>query len=156
MRKRRVGVTAGSGQIAGNRATGSLQIESEIAAPLELRTPRSTAAKAANRVRMEAWRQWRWSQWTEGQSEKSSLEKRERDLPPRSGARKARMRRCLILRQGASPLKPPNFPLDREWPSHGSRDRQGAVSARHDGIYRCRISTFFTTVDEGLSEPFTT
>src|ERR1019366_8712213 len=31
-----------------------------------------------------------------------------------------------ILRQGASPLKPPNFPLDREWPSHGSRDRKGA------------------------------
>jgi hypothetical protein len=33
------------------------------------------------------------------------------------------MRLRLILRQGASPLRPPNFPLDREGPSHGSRDR---------------------------------
>ena len=124
MRKRRVGVTAGSGQIAGNRATGSLQIESEIAAPLELRTPMSTAAKAANRVRMEAWRQWRWSQWTEGQSEKSSLEKRERDLPPRSGARNARMRRCLILRQGASPLRPPApFPSTSMFQNGGNLSR---------------------------------
>jgi len=124
MRKRRVGVTAGSGQIAGNRATGSLQIESEIAAPLELRTPMSTAAKAANRVRMEAWRQWRWSQWTEGQSEKSSLEKRERDLPPRSGARNARMRRCLILRQGASPLRPPApFPSASMFQNGGNLSR---------------------------------
>jgi hypothetical protein len=56
MRERRVGVTARSRQIEGNQATGSLQIASEIAAPLELRTPTSTAAKAANRVRMEAWR----------------------------------------------------------------------------------------------------
>src|SRR6266852_656932 len=47
MRERRVGVTARSRQIEGNQATGSLQIASEIAAPLELRTPTSTAAKAA-------------------------------------------------------------------------------------------------------------
>ena len=56
MRERRVGVTARSRQVEGNQATGSLQIASEIAAPLELRTPTSTAAKAAIRVRMEAWR----------------------------------------------------------------------------------------------------
>jgi hypothetical protein len=43
-------------------------------------------------------------------------------------ARYARMRRCLMLRQGAGPLRPPYFPLDREWPSHGSRDREGAVA----------------------------
>src|SRR5664279_6390657 len=42
------------------------------------------------------------------------------------------MRRCLILRQGASPLKPPNFPLDREWPSHGSRDRETSELIRQE------------------------
>ena len=42
----------------------------------------------------------------------------------RGTARYARMRRCLILRQGASPLRPPHFPLDREWPSHGSPERE--------------------------------
>ena len=59
MRKRRVGVTARSRQIVRSQATGSSQIDSEMAAPLELRTPMGTAATAANRVRMEAWRQWR-------------------------------------------------------------------------------------------------
>src|SRR5713226_4911039 len=68
MRKRRVGVTARSRQIVGNQATGSLQIDTEMAAPLELRTPTGTAAEAANRVRMEAWRQWRWSQLAESNS----------------------------------------------------------------------------------------
>ena len=205
MRKRRVGVTAGSGQIAGNQATGSRQIESEIAAPLELRTPMSTAAKAASRVRMEAWRQWRWSQSgrrpireefaKEEEAGSPAAEERRADArmrrrlklrqgasplrppapfpsgfmfqnggnlsrvrkPRRNGApltachrsedtaemrergpsarravsrvargtaRYARMRRCRILRQGASPLRPPHFPLDREWPSHGSPERQ--------------------------------
>ena len=68
MRKRRVGVTARSRQIVGNQATGSLQIDTEMAAPLALRTPTGTAAEAANRVRMEAWRQWRWSQLAESNS----------------------------------------------------------------------------------------
>ena len=69
MRKRRVGVTARSRQIEGKQATGSPQVETEMAAPLELRTPMGTAAKAANRVRMEAWRQWRGSQSAEDSSE---------------------------------------------------------------------------------------
>ena len=62
MRKRRVGVTASLGQIVGSQETGSLQIDTEMAAPLELRTPTGTAATAASRVRMEAWRQRRGSQ----------------------------------------------------------------------------------------------
>jgi hypothetical protein len=43
----------------GDQATGLAQIDAEMAALLELRTPMGTAAQAAIRVRMEAWRQWR-------------------------------------------------------------------------------------------------
>ena len=42
MRKRRVGVTARSRQIEGSWVTGFLQIDTEMAAPLELRTPIGT------------------------------------------------------------------------------------------------------------------
>lgn len=59
MRKRRVRVTAKSRRIAVSQVTGCRQIVTEMAAPAELRTPLGTAAKAAMRVRMEAWRQWR-------------------------------------------------------------------------------------------------
>jgi hypothetical protein len=45
MRKRRVGVTAGSRQIVGSQETGSLQIDAEMAAPLELRTPMGTCGE---------------------------------------------------------------------------------------------------------------
>jgi len=55
-------VTASLGQIVESQETGSLQIDTEMAAPLELRTPTGTAAQAASRVRMEAWRQRRGSQ----------------------------------------------------------------------------------------------
>src|ERR1035441_5218364 len=42
MRKRRVGVTARSRQNDGNQATGTLQFVTEMAAPLEFRTPAGT------------------------------------------------------------------------------------------------------------------
>jgi hypothetical protein len=48
MRKRRVGVTARSWQIEGSQETGSLQIDTEIAAPLELRTPMGTCGEGCN------------------------------------------------------------------------------------------------------------
>ena len=48
MRKRRVGVTARSWQIAGSQETGTLQIDTEIAAPLELRTPMGTCGEGCN------------------------------------------------------------------------------------------------------------
>jgi hypothetical protein len=48
MRKRRVGVTAGSRQIVGSQETGSLQIDAEMAAPLELRTPMGTCGEGCN------------------------------------------------------------------------------------------------------------
>jgi len=46
MRKRRVGVTARSWQDVGNQATGTLQFVTEMAAPLELRTPAGTCGKS--------------------------------------------------------------------------------------------------------------
>jgi hypothetical protein len=45
MRKRRVGVTARSREIVGNQETGTLQIDAEMAAPLELRTPNGTCGE---------------------------------------------------------------------------------------------------------------
>src|SRR3954471_1730944 len=42
MRKRRVGVTARSRQNDGSQATGTLQFVTEMAAPLEMRTPAGT------------------------------------------------------------------------------------------------------------------
>jgi hypothetical protein len=112
MWKRRVGVTARLRQIDGNQAIGSPQIASEMAAPPELRTPMGTAAGAAIRVRMEVWRQWRWSQPTEDSPRSERTTERERPIakaPVQWGRRalRARMRRCLILRQGACPLRPP-------------------------------------------------
>jgi hypothetical protein len=109
MRKRRVGVTARSRQIVGNQATGFPQVVTEMAAPPELRTPMGTAAKAAIRVRMEAWRQWRWSRPSEGSPREMEGSGRSgvQGKPAADGALVARMRRCLILRQGASPLRPP-------------------------------------------------
>jgi hypothetical protein len=113
MRKRRVGVTARSRQIEGSRVTGFLQIDTEMAAPLELRTPTGTcggegrnqsadgsmatmARESMGRMQSEV------SSPGKGQGETRQGETRQGD-----GALKARMRRCLILRQGASPLRPP-------------------------------------------------
>ena len=81
-----------------------------MAAPPELRTPMGTAASSCIRVRMEAWRQWRWSQPTEDnpRMEMTELDRAgRRNRSAGGGALKARMRRCLILRQGARPLRPP-------------------------------------------------
>ena len=201
MRKRRVGVTARSRQNAGNQVTGTLQFVTEMAAPLELRTPAGTcggsckqsadgsmatrARESTGRVQSEE-RSLRGKRRrgrgdsalrahealphcsAKGQSplrppapfpsgsrfqnggnlsrvrkprnhgapltnplrSEDATEMRERGpsakravRPPSPGAaRYARMRRCLILRQGASPLRPPQFSLDREGASHGSGD----------------------------------
>jgi hypothetical protein len=122
MRKRRVGVTASSRQSVGNQVTGTLQLDTEMAAPLELRTPAGTAANAAIRVRMEAWRQRRGSQSAEDSSkEMVNNERADRRV---EGAPGARMRRCLILRQGASPLRPPApFPSDSMFRNGGNLSR---------------------------------
>jgi hypothetical protein len=207
MRKRRVGVTARSRQIEGSQETGSLQVDTEMAAPLELRTPIGTCGGKGRQQSADGSMATKAQESTgRMQSEESSQGKRDGKMRRGSGAPKARMRRCLILRQGASPLRPPApfpsesmfqngsnrsrvrkprnngapltdsfrseettemrergpsarravsrvgearyarmrrclihrqgasplrppyFPLDREWPSHGSRDRKGAVA----------------------------
>ena len=46
MRKRRVGVTARSRQNEGSQETGYPQLDSEMAAPLELRTPKGTCGES--------------------------------------------------------------------------------------------------------------
>ena len=121
MHKRRVGVTARSRQIVGSQATGSVQVATEMAAPLAMRTPTGTAAKAANRVRMEVWRQRRESQLADIHLVANGIARR----GGRQGAaRCARMRRCLILRQGASPLRPPApFPCVSSIPNGGNLSR---------------------------------
>ena len=129
MWKRRVGVTARLRQIGGSQAIGSPQIATEMAAPPELRTPMGTAAGAAKRVRMEAWRTVARESADRNQSKRvlrrgvigrwerimaRNPNRRRGDRVAGDGALKARMRRCLILRQGASPLRPP-APFPSSW-----------------------------------------
>jgi len=106
-RKRRVGVTAGSRLIVGNRETGTPQIVTEIAAPLVLRTPKCTVVATATT-------ECGWKHGGTGAQEnraENSFRKglnRERVGNGREGRRaRARMRRCLILRQGAEPPETP-------------------------------------------------
>jgi len=105
MRKRRVGVTARSRGIVEGQVTGSPQVDTEMAAPLALRTPMGTVATATKRVRMEAWRTRRERQTAED-SFRNQLENEGKKRAV-GGALDARMRRCLILRQGGNPLRPP-------------------------------------------------
>jgi hypothetical protein len=97
---RRVGVTAGSRQIGGQSESDTPQVVSEMAAPQVFRTPASTAAEAAltsadGSVAM--------AQQRTGRRKRTSMR-----------ALRARMRRCLILGQGASPLRPP-APFPWNW-----------------------------------------
>ena len=114
MRKRRVGVTARSRQIEGSRVTGFLQIDTEMAAPLELRTPIGTCGGEGRNQSADGSMATRARESTgRMQSQGSSPGKEQGKTRPGDGARNARMRRRLILRQGASPLRPPApFPSD--------------------------------------------
>jgi hypothetical protein len=130
MWKRRVGVTARLRQIEGRQAIAFLQIASEMAAPPVGRTPMGTAAAAAIRVRMEVWRQWRGSQLTEDSPTRESEANDGRGRLPEGASvgRRAlgapRMRRCLILRQGARPLRPPApFPSGSIFQNGGNLSR---------------------------------
>ena len=109
MRKRRVGVTAGSRLIVENRATGTPQIATEIAAPLVSRTPMGTVAAATSEC---GWKRGDTTGVEDNRAENSSGAKTDSG---KSGIRKmrggrranARMRRCLILRQGDEPPETP-------------------------------------------------
>ena len=124
MRKRRVGVTARSRQNVGNRATGTLQFGTEMAAPLELRTPAGTCGGSCNQSADGSMAtQARRSQRAEARSQESVQEGRAMGAAG-SGALEARMRRCLKLRQGASPLRPPApFPSGTRIQNGGNRSR---------------------------------
>src|ERR1039457_1468411 len=106
MRRRRVGVTARSRQNVGNQATGTLQFVTEMAAPLELRTPAGTCGKGCKESADGSMATKARESTGRMQSEERS--QGERDGEVRQGtARHARMRRCLILRQGAKPPETP-------------------------------------------------
>jgi hypothetical protein len=125
MRRRRVGVTARSRQNVGNQATGTLQFGTEMAAPLELRTPAGTCGGSCNQsadgsMATEA----RGSQPAEERSRESCVPKGRAMGVGESSALEARMRRCLKLRQGASPLRPPApFPSGTRFQDGGNPSR---------------------------------
>ena len=124
MRKRRVGVTARSRQNVGNQGTGSVQIATEMAAPLEIRTPMGTAANAANRVRDGSMATQARGEVDEQKNNPRRAMRGETEGVGREGALEARMRRCLILRQGAGPLKPPApFPSGLRFQNGGNLSR---------------------------------
>ncbi len=106
MRKRRVGVTARSRQNDGNQATGTLQFGTEMAAPLELRTPAGTCGGSCKQSADGSMATMARGEVNGQKNNPSRACEGQRDGAG-SGALKARMRLCLILRQGASPLKPP-------------------------------------------------
>ncbi len=106
MRKRRVGVIARSRQNVGGQVTGTLQFDAEMAAPLELRTPTGTCGESCNQSADGSMATMAQESTGRMQSE-ASWQGKQMGCYGRRGARNARMRRCLILRQGASPLRPP-------------------------------------------------
>jgi hypothetical protein len=108
MRKRRVGVTARSRQIVGRQATESLQFVTEMAAPLESRTPTGTCGESRNQSADGSMATMARKTTSRMQSEdRLTVVGTEYGMGVGSSARGARMRRCLKLRQGASPLRPP-------------------------------------------------
>ena len=110
MRKRRVGVTARSRQHNGNRATGTPQFVTEMAAPLEMRTPAGTCGP---RLQPECgWKHGDNGAWkSTSRSTIQGEHGREKRWIWRVRWRaKARMRRCLKLRQWQAPETPAPFP----------------------------------------------
>jgi len=88
--------------------------------PSRVRKPRRNGAPLTDRLRSEE---------RAGMRERGPCGQGQARAPAGGGtARCARMRRCLILRQGASPLGPPMISLDTGRPSHGSPDREGGVA----------------------------
>jgi len=75
MLKRRVAVTALIAWPSFHLGDGA-EVDNQVAAPAETRTPNLHRAKIAPRVRMEGWRQWRLGE------EKIFQQKRRLDLTP--------------------------------------------------------------------------
>ena len=131
MRKRRVGVTARSRLIVGNQATGTPQIVTEIAAPPVSRTPMCTVAAATTECG--------WKRGDTGVEDNRAetapqniAEHREQNGEWRGRRRaKARMRRCLILRQGDKPPETPGPLFLLLHPGEGRESVKGPQAAQH-------------------------
>jgi len=107
MRKRRVGVTARSRVVVENRAIGTPQAVAEMAAPLVSRTPMGTAVAATDEC---GWKRGDTSGVKGNRADSSfgAMENPGENRGMREGRRaNARMRRCLILRQGDKPPETP-------------------------------------------------
>jgi hypothetical protein len=123
MRKRRVGVTARSRQNDGNQATGALQFVTEMAAPLELRTPAGTCGGSCNQSADGSMATMARRE-VNGQKSNPSRACEGTEMALGDGALEARLRLCLKLRQGASPLRPPApFPSGSRFQNGGNLSR---------------------------------
>lgn len=110
MRKRRVGVTARSRQNDGNQATGTLQFGTEMAAPLELRTPAGT-------LRRKLQKECGWKHGDIGARRSQRAEERSRERMPekRDGAGNGARRALEALPQTPPGGKPPETPAPFPW-----------------------------------------
>jgi hypothetical protein len=109
MRKRRVGVTARSRQNDGNQATGTLQFVTEMAAPLELRTPAGTCGGSCKQSADGSMATMaRGSQRAEERSKERMPGKRER-------AGRGALRALEALPQTPPGGKPPETPAPFPW-----------------------------------------
>ncbi len=133
MRKRRVGVTARSRQNVGNQVTGTLQFDTEMAAPLELRTPAGTL-----RQRLQTECGWKHGDKGAGKStgretiKQNMQREREEEVRRRKSAPKARMRRCLKLGQGAKPPETP-APFPSGWRIQNGENPSRVRKPRNNG-----------------------
>src|SRR6266511_1566417 len=111
MRKRRVGVTARSRQNVGNQVTGTLQVDTVMAAPLELRTPAGT-------LRQRLQTECGWKHGDKGAGKSTGRETIKQNM---------QREREEEVRRRQSPLRPrPPFPRDGEYRTE--RIRQGFAS----------------------------
>jgi hypothetical protein len=147
MRKRRVGVTARSWRNVGNQATGALQFGTEMAAPLELRTPAGTCGKGCNQSADGSMATMaRGSQRAEKRSKEHVPGKRK---GAGSGEPEARLRRSLKLRQGASPLRPPApFPSAPMFQNGGNPSRVRKPRRNGAPLTDCHRSEDFAEMRE--------
>ena len=110
MRKRRVGVTARSRRNVGNQASGALQFGTEMAAPLEMRTPAGT-------LRRKLQKECGWKHGDIGARRSQRAEERSKERMPekRDGAGNGARRALEALPQTPPGGKPPETPAPFPW-----------------------------------------
>jgi hypothetical protein len=109
MRKRRVGVTARSRRNVGKQATEALQFGTEMAAPLELRTPAGTCGKGRNQSADGS-----MASKARG-SQRAEQRSKERMPGKRDGAENGARRAHEALPQTPPGGKPPETPAPFPW-----------------------------------------